>query len=98
VKFEVYSERPLSQRRKIKKVENKTWKNLKKSRNDTYIRMLENKIQTLEKEVSKQKSINKSNQDYIKKLSISEQIVVLLSFRSVEFLLADHKFMIDFRA
>jgi hypothetical protein len=77
----VYSERPLSQRRKIKKVENKTWKNLKKSRNDTYIRMLENKIQTLEKEVSKQKSINKSNQDYIKKLSLSEQIVALLSFR-----------------
>lgn len=40
IRDEVYSERPLNQRRRIRKVENKVWKNLKKSRNDTYIRML----------------------------------------------------------
>lgn len=75
VRDEVYSERPLEKRKRIKKVEHKAWKNLKKTRNDTYIRMLEGKVQNLEKEISRQKAINKSNQDYIKKLSLSEQIV-----------------------
>lgn len=47
VRDEVYSERPLDKRKRIKKVEHKAWKNLKKTRNDTYIRMLEGKVQNL---------------------------------------------------
>ena len=73
-------------------MENKALKNLKKTRNDTYIRMLENKVQSLEKEISKQKTINKSNQDYIKKLSLSEQIVLLYLPRSTGCSWGAHKY------
>lgn len=53
---------------------NKFDRNVRKNREKAYILMLENKVQTLEREISKLKAVNRANQEYMRKVSASEQI------------------------
>ena len=73
-KDEVYSERAVRKGRAFVKVSNKFSRNVRKNREKAYILMLENKMQTLEREVGKLKAINRANQEYMRKISASEQI------------------------
>lgn len=76
-KDELYSERGgrRARDRPAARIINKFEKNIRKNREKAYILMLENKVQTLEKEINKLKAINRANQEYIRKFSAAEQII-----------------------
>jgi hypothetical protein len=47
----------------------------KKDRSQLYIQMLEAKVTALKGEVEKLEAVNRANQDYLKKITVPEQIV-----------------------